>query len=398
MTLVPHYSTSFRATGMVADLLSARNVSVPELERRYAEALRAPEAVVIPSVRAAIRMLLQMVPIDLAVGPACTCLVVHEAMELSGTRPKYLDPSADAFLIPAPSLKAAMTPGGAVVLSEMYGLPYSDALLDEIEALKPRLRILDAAMGLPDPERTARLRPFDVMLFSFGFGKAMCAGGGGIAILHDRDLAVGLRRERERIKAHLTRGAQIRHNAGMLASVAMRTRLLAQPAQTIKAWRERRPAGASSGKAAPSMVHGATPEWTHSMTGFERRLAARNLLNIASSAALRRRQAQRYIELLGTTGLLPNFSGGMPQSHFPILVPADYRSQFRQHLRNRGFDTGNEFPFSGVLSRSAHPRAACISDRIVTLPLGEHISIDEVTRLCGAVSETIERMPSRRTA
>ena len=45
----------------------------------------------------------------------------------------------------------------------------------------------------------------------------------------------------------------------------------------------------------------------------------------------------------------------LPQSHFPILVPADVRAKLRRQLADRGIDTDVLFDLPEKLDREAFP-------------------------------------------
>ena len=58
------------------------------------------------------------------VGPAFTCAVVHQAMQLSGLPVRLVDSEPSGYLMHADDLRKAAEGPSAVVLCEVYGLRY----------------------------------------------------------------------------------------------------------------------------------------------------------------------------------------------------------------------------------------------------------------------------------
>jgi dTDP-4-amino-4,6-dideoxygalactose transaminase len=395
--MIPHYSPPFGPGRVIAAWLSpAHAPSVAELEREFARALDVPAAVIVPSVRSAILMLVKAVmqPDTTVVGPAYTCDVVHEAMELSGARTWYVEPTANSFHMDADTIATACGPGACLIVSEMYGLRYPDAFLRATDAVHSRLRILDMAMCVPDRSGTARMRHNDVALFSFGFGKPMCAGGGGVACFQDGSLAETVARMRDEMQVETS--SSLRTNLKVLASVALRTRFLCRAALASQDWRHRRETAqrrkttTTANTSSASRPHFVGPEWTHTMTAAERRLARRNLRQADGSAQLRQRQAEAYVNKLHSFGIVPELGDALPQSHFAIRVPSQLRDNVRTRLRRDGIDAGDEFALSGVLRRGGYPLAERAAAEVLTLPLGESVSTADVGRICSAVTLALD--------
>lgn len=397
--MIPHYAPSFGPVRVMATMFSPLAApSVADLEQEFTRMLGVHACVIVPSVRSAILMLLEATveAETLVVGPAYTCLVVHEAMTLGATRLRYVEPSPKGFLMCADAVREAAEPGSCLVLSEMYGLPYSERFLQDTDETRPRLRILDMAMGLPDPRRLHVMRANDVALFSFGVGKAMCAGGGGVACFQDESLAATIRRMRDDAVADDSPYSRARNDLGVLASVAMRTRLLCRPATAAKTWKGKRHSrqvrGGLSNSGCSSATVALSSEWSHAMTALERRLALRNLRRVPGSARLRRQQAEVYVHSLREHGVLPDFDGeSLPQSHFPVRVDASARGSVKAYLAARGIEVGEEFPYSGVLNSNGYPLAKRASAEVMTLPLGEGVSMTDVGRIAAALIDGLPR-------
>ena len=85
----------------------------------------------------------------------------------------------------------------ALVLCEVYGHTYNLAELERRAASTPAVRIVDMAMAVPCPALFQRLGSYDFGVISFGDGKSMYAGWGGIGFARERALAEAVRRLRD---------------------------------------------------------------------------------------------------------------------------------------------------------------------------------------------------------
>lgn len=386
---------------MIEWVASFRSPSIEAIEENFRATLAVKDAVLLPSVRAGILGLLRLrsPPGALVVAPAYTCLVVHEAIAASRATARYLEPQAENYLMSVHDMVAAGAPGCAFVLSEMYGIPYSSDDLATLAKLHPSVVIIDSAMGIPSAERLQALRANEVALFSFGMGKSLCAGGGGIALFGDASAAAQLRAERDRVARKMSVANSISANLQLLAGMLLRSRMLSRHASTLrhrlKASSPRAAASAHKDTHVPSIIV-TNPAWTSPMTALQRRLAAWNLRRLSVSRELRRVQALRYM-----LALHPDHGEGqdasrtrLPQSHFPFRVSSELRSALRDRLKADGFDTGDEFSFSGLLRQADHPMTKKIADEIITLPLGEMVSMREIDQLCRTLSGHYSAMTS----
>ena len=402
--MIPRHSLPFG----VRDVLSMMVRRVPtvvssDFERACADRLEAREVILLPSVRAGIHMAIEATGESVLVAaPAYTCEAVHEALALSGARTRLIDSGPDTFLTAPDGILAATEPGCALVLSEVYGIPYDKETLQKGCSKGPRVRILDMAMTIPSAERVQQLEAGDVALFSFGWGKPMYAGWGGIACLQDRELAGRVRGLRNRWGSPESFRLRFRHGCSILSKVAMNGRRLYGISHEPHLYRlyqflassrnGRRPASAAGRSGGPSAsgraIQTLPPEWTRPTTALNRKLALHNLHHSAQNADLRRSQSEVYFRLLVEPGIVRGPGGGtLPQSHFPVRFPPAVRDRMCDYLRSRGIDTSTLFPLAPGLSRERYPHAAEAADEVVTLPLGPTLALDEVQTISRYVKE-----------
>ncbi len=326
--MIPRHCPPFSLRTLWSAVRSGRGdyPRVADLERAYAAALEVPEAVLLPSVRAGIYLLLKATlrGNGRVVGPAYTCPVVWEAAILSEAAVRPVD-TTPGQLLPAPAeLSAVAQPDDALVLCELYGIPSSPQALRRSGASRPQMRILDMAMSIPEPARLRQMDPDDVALFSFGIGKCMYAGSGGIACLADREVAGRLRESCDRWVVEESLRLRVRHGVSVLLRVALHNRRTYRVARAVATWRNlrRRLPALPTPRPAPSVdeIRGRLgPEWREPMTTWNRRLALHNLRDLQHRVEVRRRQAERYYQKLGDTGIVRGMSpDALPQSHFPV--------------------------------------------------------------------------------
>ena len=397
--MIPRHSLPFGVRGIFSALISRdSNTSVSDVEKAYADALGVRGAVLFPSARAGIHMSLQAAgePDMNVAGPAYTCGTVHEAMGLSSARTRLISPAANSFLMPAEGIHTASQPGCSLVLSEVYGIPYDQETLQNASRKRPQLRIFDMAMSIPAQKRMQQLEATDVALFSFGRGKPMYAGWGGVACLQNLELADRVREIRDRSTDRESFGFGFQRSCSTVISIVSNGRCLYGLSHQHHLYRLYRNLNTvrnghhQSDKVttwnASSQL--SSPKWRQPMTALNQKLALHNLRGSMENAELRRSQAEIYFRRLVKPGIVrgPGVEA-LPQSHFPIRLPSRIRDAMSDYLRGRGIDTSTLFPIPQGLSRASYPGAADAADEVITLPLGPTITVNEVEMISGRVKD-----------
>lgn len=408
--MIPRHSLPFGVGKIISSLVSPTPaMSSGDLEKAFADTLGVPAVILLPSVRAGIHMAIQATnePNTIVVGPAYTCDVVHDALTLSGACTRLVDLAPNSFLMSPEGISAATEPGCTLVLSEVYGIPYDPEVLQDGYRKGPRVRILDMAMSIPIPERMQRLETRDVALFSFGWGKPMYAGWGGIACFQDWELAGKVREIRDQWGTPESLGLRLRRSCSTLLRVAMNQRHLYGVSherhlyrfyKTASSLRNEQGRTSTTRRPAPQFAPGQEanalpPEWTRSTTDLNRRLALHNLRTSGQNAELRRHQAEIYSKCLVESGIIRGpRSNALPQSHFPVRLSSSVRDKMCDYLRGCGIDTSTLFPFSIGLSRNRYPKAAEAADEVITLPLGPTLGLHEVQMVSRCVKEGLRTL------
>ena len=408
--MIPRHSLPFG----VREILSGFGSPTPtmdstDLEKAYADTLGVPAVILLPSVRAGIHMAILAAngPNMIVAGPAYTCDAVHDALALSGACTRLVDLAPNSFLMPPEVISAATEPGCALVLSEVYGISYDQEMLQDGCRKGLRVRILDMAMSIPAPERMRQLEARDVALFSFGWGKPMYAGWGGIACFQDSELAGRVREIRDRWSTPESLSLRFRRSCSTLLRVAMNQRHLYGVSHERHLYRLYKTAtslrneqgqtsttrGSALQFAQSQEANALPPEWTRPTTDLNRRLALHNLRTSGQNAELRRRQAEIYSKCLVDPGIVRGpGTKALPQSHFPIRLSSAVRNRMCDYLRGRGVDTSILFPFPVELSRDCYPHAAKAAEEVVTLPLGPTITSGDVKRVSRCVKDGLREL------
>ena len=385
-----------------ASLLLSRKPApaVGETEENVARMLGVRSVVLLPSVRSGIYMVLKAVsgPQGLVVGPAYTCGVVHQAMRASGLRIRFIDAAPRQFSMACDQLSSAMEPGCCVIFCEMYGIPTSPNMIKASGELRPAVRILDMAVGIPDPGRLSRMESTDVAMFSFGSGKCMHAGWGGLACFQEEGLA---RRIREMRDGWATQGTALHHQSsalGVLARIAKRSRAvygLATTASAVLSFLGTKLLGMDERPRSSrpvDVIKEFNAEWTRLPGPFSRKLTVYNFRRWETAAEIRRRLAETYIACLRGSDVVQGVAmEALPQSNFPIRVSADIRTRVQDYLWNRGIGTARQVPLPESLDPSQYPHAAQASEEVLTLPFGEHVSTEDAKRISGHALEALRR-------
>jgi len=408
--MIPRHSLAFGVGRILSSLVSPTpTMRSTDLEKAYADTLGVAAVILLPSVRAGIHMAIKATgePNMIVVGPAYTCGAVYDALAMSGALTRLVDLAPNSFLMPAEGIFAATEPGCALVLSEVYGIPYDQEMLRGGCRKGPRIRIIDMAMSIPASERMQQREAGDVALFSFGWGKPMYAGWGGIACFKDLELAGRVREIRNRWSTPESFGLRFRRICSILLRVGMNQRhfyglthephlyrLYSKVASSRTVQGQTLMARQSARQFAPGQEAKALPpEWTRPTSALNRRLALQNLRHSAQNADLRRCQAEIYSKCLVESGIVRGpGSKALPQSHFPIRLSSAVRNTMCDYLRGRGVDTSILFPFPVELSRHRYPHAAEAADEVVTLPLGPTITLDEAEMVSRCVKDGLRAL------
>jgi dTDP-4-amino-4,6-dideoxygalactose transaminase len=367
-----------------------------QLEQAYANAINAPHAVWLPSARYGIFQ-----AINAALGlkdqvycPAFTCPVVHQAVRQTARPMTLVDCNANDPLMQTNGIRNHNEYG--VVLSEVFGIRYHNPAANAF-LRGAGLRIFDMAMCIPTQQDIQRLVDSDVALISFGLGKSLYAGWGGMAFTKDRHMAESLRRCRDQDIRSDSTSAGIRK----LAIVWLRTAAHSQPLYKFS----RRAVSTQTEVAAESdrqISYASVPEklqtseWHQAPTAFHLNLAAANLKQSSNFEQDRITYSNIYRNALTQLAhsasvndavlltLPPKCNDAM--SHFSVRVGGNLRDELRTFLWQNDIDTATLFPFPVGAESAEFPNAFRLTQEVLGLPLSNGLGEHNIRRICSLIS------------
>ena len=291
---------------------------------------------------------------DEVIVPANTFIASAESVTLAGARVKFVDIDPLTYNIDTAKIEAAVTPATkAIVAVHLYGQPADiDAIL-EIARRRNLLVIEDAAQAHGATYKGRSIGSIgDVATFSFYPGKNLGAYGDAGAIVTNND------------------------------AFAARARSLAN--------------------------HGRIDNYNHGIEGLNSRLdgiqaaiLSVKLKHLPTWTAQRRRNAQRYSELLAGTGVaIPTEAPGNSSVYhlYVIRIDAQLRDGLRAFLEERGVSVGIHYPIAlpNLLAYAYmnhrpedFPEATKASGEILSLPMFPELTDDQISYVARTVGEFV---------
>lgn len=389
--MIPRHRPPFGLASLARSAIAApfNRRCVSDLETDYARWLQVDHAVWIPSARYGIaRSIQQHLAVDGTVYcPAFNCGAVFHAAQETGRPIKFVDCANNSFLMDT-SLRPKS--GSAVILSEMFGQRFSQKSLSQPLAAESEMRIFDMAMSIPTSVDMQRMRATDLTVLSFGLGKSLFAGWGGLAITHSADVAETLRQQRDRELHTPSMVKRLIANTKICARTAAHHPLLYGPLR-----RSRRQNLSESNE---TNFSNTTREWHLATTALNRQLAFDNLRQADVWADQRRKlsdQYQRQLQPIADKIQLPVPSTDA-LSHFCVRVPSETREAIIEQLWISDFDVGTLFPFPNHLcSPTDFPNAHQTSSEIINLPVSNQLNTRDVLDIASAAIAATESIRTK---
>ena len=380
--MIPRHRPPFGVQDVLTTLFNrSQRISVDQLEDFYANACGVDRAVLLPSARAGICWALRAAISQetIVLGPAYSCMVVHEAMARAGGRLRLVDVSPDSFLMDPKKLVPEESGNYAVVLGEIYGYRYDDDAGIAKGKIGPRIRIVDAAMTVPVEELFTRLNDDDFAVVSFGLGKCVYAGWGGMGLTMSAALADEVRNQRD---AYLRPG-DLLLSLSRWTQILVRTVAHARSLYGISQYFRSAPGDFDTLPSTWSGDVALSKEWYLPSTAVDRCLIFDNIQRRKELYDRRGVLARYYYKnLAGAAGITLPPVTPHAMSHYTILVRPQFRDAVRVELNRSGVDTGTLFRLAGYLSKDDYPNASRISSQVINLPLDIDATNTEIDYIC----------------
>ena len=392
--MIPRHCPPFSSGSLLRTMFrSFKRVSRFELEKRYARQLNVPHAVWLPSARYGITRVLQyQTKSDSPIAcPVFNCGAVHHAAAECERTIEFIDTAPGSFLV---DCSRQTSTGHGVILSELFGHQFNERDLRQPFVKQAASRVFDLAMCIPTAGDFERMSPGDVSVLSFGLGKSLYAGWGGMAFTSCLETATMLKRRRDQDLQSCSRMNRAKWNSSFLV------RTLAHERPFYGPIRSRRKHSGTSDTNSTTSFSLDTYEWHRPATNLHLQQCLSNLDESGAWAEKRTTLAEVYRSQL--TQLRPVIQ--MPDkdsqghSHFVVRVPAELRDKVCDQLWHRGIDAGKLFPFpTNHCDPLKFPRASQAASEVINLPLSNRLTERHVTHICRSLIEIIERLPTSTT-
>jgi perosamine synthetase len=324
--------------------------------------------------------------------PLYCCDAVFMAIGAAGFVPVFLDIDLNSYSLDEESVWRHRKQLDALIVVHTFGYPTNIARIQELLPEKEIPVIEDCAhslfsdyMGVPTGSWT------QASFFTFGSHKPAAAGGGGMSVINNPEIAANFRSVSGR-REHASRNDEIRR----AVSTWLRGMCYARPlygallAGVPAAWREGR-----INESGYRDVHGGDPALTtHIMRRVDRALVERSVDKFRGSLAKLAAHAASIRDALEGTALeTPNEPSYGTWNHF--MVPVRYASESRRHkgrefLRKKRVDTS---PLYQNCVRNAAmydyrggcPNSELASQTVCTVPNHAWMSDKEMQHVCDAL-------------
>ena len=327
---------------------------------------------------------------DEVIVPGFTCVVVPNAVRLTGATPIYADIESGGYNIDPHRVEEIITSRTrALVVQHSFGIPAPiDSLLDL--AMRHGLLVIeDCAHSVGGKHDDRRLGTFgDAAFFSFQWSKPLTTGMGGMAVTSDVVLADRLRRvHRGTVPPPIT--AQMQLYAQYHAHARLFSPRLAWHAQD--ALRVVSRLGLFVGSSSEAELDGAMPsDHNWRMASFQQAVGERLLWTVPERNAHAEALAARYDAALQNAGwTTPSRPSGAALLRYPVRVAN--KDRLLQAARQARVEVGSWFetPLHPVaLEKHARfgyvvgqcPNAEHTARQLVNLPLHPGVSAAEADR------------------
>jgi dTDP-4-amino-4,6-dideoxygalactose transaminase len=393
--MIPRYRSPFGLLKIISGLLGGSNVSVSRVEEAYADYYGMPYSVLLPSCRAGISWALEISASTpkKVICSAYTCTTVIESILRSGSQLVGIDIAHDSFLSDPASIKSLKYQ--SIVLSEIYGYTYDLALWELTDSLPTGIRIVDMAMTVPSPHHFQRLNSTDVAVISFGVGKCLYAGWGGMGFTHDRKMVMEIRKLRDKRIAKKTLLLLIKHSLEILFRNIIRDPALY--GYYLKISDLQRPVKLERADSTIEdqfnfIKQPPSREWFTPTTFIDRYLMLYNLKCASEYVERRITLANQYRKnLKDVNGLLlpPIFKDAL--SHYTVRVSHHLRDKLKKCLCDMGIETSTLFFLSSLFNKRDFPNAARAAAEIINLPIDIRMPLSDVDLICDCLLKALKQ-------
>ena len=320
---------------------------------------------------------------------AYTCAKVPAALAAVGFEVVFLDIDPDTGLTPGLAL-GRFAPGAlsAVIASHMFGVPCD---LDEYRRQADRLGAIlieDCAASFGSAFEGAPVGSFGhLSVYSFGRGKTVNLGGGGLLAIREAEAAAQVEhfcREAIQHGTALRRGPKALARAlllsttvwGPLFKAALVAKRLAKGT-----WFWERDSGFAGGPITNGPFLATGPSYARLAGVLDLRALLDHKVRVAEVYQAEIHSAEHIAHLRVPAGVTR-----VVRPSYPLRV--ENRDKLFLQLRAEGIDCGLSFSYSaGALLGAVTPGATALANALLTLPVHGGVSLDQASRIARLVNE-----------
>lgn len=387
--MIPRHQPPFSLTALLSRLF--QGTSREEIETGYAAQLGVKHAVLVPSARAGMyHFLLKYAGTHELIAPAYTCGVVHEAMVKSQIRFSFLDNETESFMMSPGKISDTIQPNHILLLCELYGLNYPEHIYgDQRMVAVPKIH--DLAMTVPDKEMMKRLGPNDIALLSFGIGKCLFAGCGGLMLTNNDELAAYFRNIPFK---NYSFSQSVKRSIDLLARTVLHKHLIygiSRKAVTALRGKNTADKFVAGPQTYPAYWHNINndPDYVYLPATANRNMIRYHIAHADAYISRRKQIVTSYLKALkpGIAGA-DVYAQQFPMSHLPIMCRSnEQRERLAALLWKEGFDCASLYKIGSYIDPKRFPNTIHTSDTVLCLPVNLDLSETDIAKITRIVNQ-----------
>jgi perosamine synthetase len=332
--------------------------------------------------------------------PAYLCQVVARTIVATGNRPRFVDIDPDTYNMNLDQLKQAITPQTRVILAvHMYGYPLDVAAIRSTAGDDRIMIIEDSALAPLHFSSGDNGQGSDLTLFSFGRGKPLTSGEGGMMATNSAALYEKIKTYRDQEMNQRRFKPYTRHWSRLAIDyILFRQGPYALWHQVRSRSRPGKAAGPRKTTPATPPIEYLPPDIGQVYSDIQARLGLVQLGKLDQILAKRRRLAQIYDqELAGLPGIHP--APVIPTAtyaYYTIRIPRRNEYSFWQRMLDRGITVDRAYGYAlpelkpyRTFAEGTYPCATQVAREVVNLPCYPHLTEVEARHIATCVRECL---------
>lgn len=188
--LIPRFSPDYTILEIIRALILGDSSAI-NIRKTIKDLFNCESFFLLNNVRSGIYLILSLLPPGEIILPSFICDVVPQAVFNAGHRPVFVDVDYETLSMPVEQIKANISPNTrAVIAAYLYGMTWSLYELKNLCRERNIILIEDAAAAFGSKYNGQFVgKTGDITFFSFGKGKTLSSGRGGMVLINDYNLS-----------------------------------------------------------------------------------------------------------------------------------------------------------------------------------------------------------------